>query len=66
MKIPELLAPIKEMVSEPQFVQIERLVRGLLPVEGKRTLEASRRSLAEHISAGSLNVEPGSVLSPSA
>jgi hypothetical protein len=53
--IPQLLAPIKEVVSEPQFVQIERLVRGLLLVEGKRTLEAIRRSLVEHISAGSLN-----------
>lgn len=28
--IPQLLAPIKELVSEAQFVQIERLVRGLL------------------------------------
>ena len=41
--------------SEPQFVQIERLVRGLLLVDGKRTLEAIRRSLAERISIGSLN-----------
>ncbi len=53
--IPQLLAPIKAVVSKPQFVQIERLVRGLLLVEGRRTLEAIRRSLAEHISAGSLN-----------
>ena len=49
--IPQLLSPIKEVVSEPQFVQIERLVRGLLLVDGKRTLEAIRRSLAERISA---------------
>jgi hypothetical protein len=53
--IPQLLTPIKEVVSEPQFVQIERLVRGLLLVEGKRTIEAIRRSLAEQISTGSLN-----------
>ncbi len=53
--IPYLLTPIKEVVSEPQFVQIERLVRGLLLVDGKRTLEAIRRSLAERISIGSLN-----------
>ena len=33
--IPQLLTPIKEVVSEPQFVQIERLVRGLLLVEGE-------------------------------
>jgi SRSO17 transposase len=53
--IPQLLTPIKEVVSEPQFVQIERLVRGLLLVEGKRTLEAIRRALAERVSQGSLN-----------
>ncbi len=48
--MPQLLTPIKEVVSAPQFVQIERLVRGLLLVEGKRTLEAIRRALAEHAS----------------
>jgi hypothetical protein len=53
--IAQLLAPIKEVVSAPQFVQIERLVRGLLLVDGKCSLEAIRRSLAEHISVGSLN-----------
>jgi hypothetical protein len=53
--IPQLLAPIREVVTEPQFVQIERLVRGLLLVEGKRTLEAIRRALAERISQGCLN-----------
>lgn len=53
--IPQLLTPIKEVVSEPQFTQIERLVRGLLWVEGKRTLEAIRRALVERVSTGSLN-----------
>lgn len=53
--IPQILDPIKEVVSQPQFKQIERLVRGILLVKGRRTLEAIRRSLAEQISQGSLN-----------
>ena len=39
--MPQLLTPIKAVVSAPQFVQIERLVRGLLLVEGKRTSKSS-------------------------
>jgi hypothetical protein len=53
--IPDLLKPIKEVVSQPQFEQIERLVRGILLVKGRRTLEAIRQALAEPISKGSFN-----------
>ena len=53
--IPQFLQPIQEVVSKPQFTQIERMVRGLLLVEGKRTLEAIRRALVEHVSKGSIN-----------
>ena len=40
--VPQLLEPIKEMVSKPQFKQIERLVHGILLVKGRRMLEAIR------------------------
>lgn len=53
--IPQVLAPVRDVVSAPQFVQIERLVRGILLVEAKRTIEAIRQALAERVSAGSLN-----------
>lgn len=53
--IPQILSPIKEVVSKPQFVQIERLVRGILLVNGKRTIEAIRQAVAEKVSCGSLN-----------
>lgn len=53
--IPQILEPIKQVVSKPQFVQIERLVRGIILVDGRRTLEAIRQALVERISKGSLN-----------
>ena len=53
--IPQILNPIKEVVSQPQFKQIERLVRGILLVKGRRTLEAIRQALVEPISQGSFN-----------
>ena len=53
--IPQILEPIKQVVSLPQFVQIERLVRGIILVEAQLTLEAIRRALVERISKGSLN-----------
>jgi hypothetical protein len=53
--IPEILRPIKEVVSKPQFKQIERLVRGILLLRERRTLEAIRRALVEPISKGSFN-----------
>ena len=53
--IPELLDPVKEVVSKPQFRQIERFVRGILLVDGRCTVEAIRTALAERVSKGSLN-----------
>jgi len=53
--IPQILNPIKEVVSKPQFKQIERLVHGILLVKGRRTLEAIRQALVEPISKGSFN-----------
>lgn len=53
--IPQILEPIKEVVSKPQFKQIERLVRGILLVRERRTLEAIRQALVEPISKGSFN-----------
>lgn len=53
--IPHILNPIKEVVSKPQFKQIERLVRGILLVRERRTLEAIRQALVEPISKGSFN-----------
>ena len=53
--IPQILNPIKEVVSKPQFKQIERLVRGILLVRERRTLEAIRQALVEPISKGSFN-----------
>jgi hypothetical protein len=53
--IPQVLAPIRDVVTEPQFGQIERLVRGILLVEAKRSIEAIRQALVERISVGSLN-----------
>lgn len=53
--IPQILNPIKAVVSQPQFKQIERLVRGILLVKGRRTLEAIRQALVEPISQGSFN-----------
>ncbi len=52
--IPQILAPIKEGTSKPQFRQIERMVRGILLSEGRRTIEAIRRALVEQVSKGSL------------
>lgn len=54
-EIAEILEPLQETVSKPQFRQIERMVRGILLTEGRRTIEAIRRSLAEYVSKGSLN-----------
>ena len=53
--IPQILSPIKDVVSKPQFRQIERIVRGLLLAQGRRTIEGIRRALAENVSKGSLN-----------
>lgn len=53
--IPQILNPIKKVLSKPQFRQMERLIRGLILVEGRRTIEAIRRALAERVSKGSLN-----------
>lgn len=53
--IPQILDPIKGVVSKPQFKQIERLVHGILLVSGRRTLEAIRQALVEPISKGSFN-----------
>lgn len=53
--IPQILTPIKDVVSKPQFRQIERMVRGLLLAEGRRTMETIRRTLVEQVSKGSLN-----------
>lgn len=53
--IPQILNPIKEVVSNPQFKQIERLVHGILLVKGRRTLEAIRQALVEPVSKGSVN-----------
>lgn len=53
--IPQILSPIKEVVSQSQFKHIERLVRGILLVRERRTLEAIRRAVVEPISKGSLN-----------
>ena len=53
--IPELLDPVKEVVSKPQYKQIERLIRGILLIKGRCTIEAIRQALAEEVSVGSLN-----------
>ena len=50
--IPELLEPVKEVVSKPQFRQIERFVRGILLVKGRCTLKAISESLVERVSQG--------------
>jgi len=53
--IPELLEPVKEVVSKPQYKQIERIIRGILLIKGRCTIEAIRQALVEHVSVGSLN-----------
>ena len=53
--IAQILDPIKEVVSKPQYKQIERIVHGILLVRGQRTLEAIRQALLEPISKGSFN-----------
>ena len=53
--IPELLEPVKEVVSKPQYKQIERIIRGILLIKGRCTIEAIRQALVEDVSVGSLN-----------
>ena len=53
--IPELLDPVKEVVSKPQYKQIERFLRGILLIKERCTIEAIRQALVEQVSVGSLN-----------